>query len=51
MKTYAGALHGFDAPTIPYAHAGHYVGRNPEVAADALVVTRAFLAERLAGGK
>ena len=34
-----------------HTYAGHYVGRDPEAAADALVVTRAFLAERLARGK
>jgi dienelactone hydrolase len=45
LKTYPGALHGFEAPTMPHTYAGHYVGRHPEAAADALVVTRAFLAE------
>jgi dienelactone hydrolase len=48
MKVYPGALHGFDAPHMPWIYTGHHVGRDPGAAADALVVTRAFLAERLA---
>jgi dienelactone hydrolase len=48
MKTYPGALHSFDAPAMPHYHAGHYVGRNPEAAADALAETRRFLDARLA---
>jgi dienelactone hydrolase len=47
LKTYPGALHGFDAPNPPHMYAGHYVGRHPEAAADAVVETRAFLGERL----
>jgi dienelactone hydrolase len=48
MKTYPGALHAFDAPGMPHAYAGQYIGRNPEAAADALVETRTFFDERLA---
>jgi dienelactone hydrolase len=48
MKTYPGAVHGFEAPTMPHTYAGHYVGRDPEAAADAVIVTRAFLDERFA---
>ncbi len=47
LKTYPGALHGFDAPGAPHLYAGHYVGRQPEAAADSLAETRKFLAERL----
>lgn len=43
MKTYPGALHSFDAPAMPHMHAGHYIGRNPEAASDALAETRSFL--------
>ncbi len=48
MKTYPGALHAFDAPAMPHPYAGHYIGREPEAAADALAETRKFLDERLA---
>jgi dienelactone hydrolase len=48
MKAYPGALHAFDAPRMPHAYAGHYIGRNPEAAADALAETRKFFDERLA---
>ncbi len=48
MKTYPGALHAFDAPSMPHAFAGHYIGRNPEAAADALAETWRFLGQRLA---
>jgi dienelactone hydrolase len=47
MKVYPGALHSFDALLPPHAFAGHYVGRNPAAAADALAETRAFLASHL----
>ena len=47
LKTYPGALHSFDAPSMPHFFAGHYVGRDPAAAADALVETRAFLDLRL----
>jgi dienelactone hydrolase len=47
MKIYRGALHGFDAKTPPRMYAGHYVGRNPEAAEDAVAATRNFLAARL----
>ena len=47
MKVYPNALHGFDAPHPPYAYAGHYVGRNPEAAEDAVITTRQFFAQRL----
>jgi len=47
LKTYPGALHGFDGPSPPHTYAGHYVGRHPEAAADSYAETRAFLAERL----
>lgn len=33
-------LHGFDAKTPPRMYAGHYVGRNPEAAEDAVAATR-----------
>lgn len=48
LKSYPGALHGFDAPAMPHFFAGHYVGRDPAAAADALVETRAFLDAHLA---
>jgi dienelactone hydrolase len=48
MKTYPGALHAFDAPTMPHSYAGHYIGRDPDAAADALAETRTFLDARLA---
>jgi dienelactone hydrolase len=48
MKVYPGALHGFDAPHGPHEYAGHHVGRDPQAAADALVASREFLAQRLA---
>ena len=47
MKVYPNALHGFDAAHMPYVYAGHFVGRNPDAAADAVAVTRDFLAQRL----
>jgi hypothetical protein len=43
----SGALHGFDAPHMTLDYEGHHVGREPDAAADALVVTQAFLAQRL----
>lgn len=48
MKTYPGALHSFDAPSMPHSFAGHYIGRDPQAAADALAETRTFFDERLA---
>jgi dienelactone hydrolase len=48
MKVYPGALHGFDAPHMPSVYAGHQVGRDPQAAADAVSVSQAFLAQRLA---
>ena len=47
LKVYPGALHGFDAPALPHSYAGHFVGRDPVAAADALVVSRGFLAQHL----
>ena len=47
IKTYSGALHGFDAPAMPHDYAGHHVGRDPAAAADATAETKAFLAARL----
>jgi dienelactone hydrolase len=47
LKSYPGASHGFDAPAAPHFFAGHYVGRDPAAAADALAETRAFLDARL----
>jgi dienelactone hydrolase len=41
MKVY------FDAPAAPHAYAGHYVGRDPAAAADALTETQGFFAARL----
>jgi dienelactone hydrolase len=43
LKSYPGALHGFDTPGAPHTFAGHFVGRDPAAAADAFVETRAFL--------
>jgi dienelactone hydrolase len=48
MKIYPGALHAFDAPGPPHPYAGHYIGRDPQAAADALAETRNFLDPRLA---
>jgi dienelactone hydrolase len=48
LKSYPGALHGFDTPGAPHSFAGHLVGRDPAAAADALVETRAFLDAHLA---
>jgi dienelactone hydrolase len=47
MKSYPGTLHAFDAPTPPHYYVGHYIGRNPEAAADAVTETRKFLGDRL----
>jgi dienelactone hydrolase len=47
METYPGALHAFDALAMPRSYAGHYIGRDPEAAADALAETRKFLDARL----
>ena len=47
LKTYPGALHAFDALVPPHEFAGHYIGLEPQAAADATAETRAFLAARL----
>jgi len=47
MKSYPGALHAFDAAAAPHYYVGHYIGRNPEAAADAVTETRKFLGDRL----
>jgi dienelactone hydrolase len=47
MKTYPGAVHGFDSKLPLRVYAGHTVGRNDAAAEDALATTRAFLAARL----
>jgi dienelactone hydrolase len=47
IKTYPGALHAFDAPSVPHFFAGHYIGRESAAAADALGETRAFLDQHL----
>jgi dienelactone hydrolase len=47
MKIYPGALHAFDAQTWPHMYAGHYVGRDPAAAVDALALSRDFLSQRL----
>jgi dienelactone hydrolase len=47
LKVYPGALHGFDAPHPPSVYAGHHVGRDPQAAAEAPSVAKAFLAQRL----
>lgn len=47
MIVYPGALHGFDAPHMPGFYSGHYVGRDPRAAADALSATQKFLAQHL----
>jgi dienelactone hydrolase len=48
LKVYPGALHGFDALHTPSYYPGHYTGRDPQAAADAMSVTREFLAQHLA---
>jgi dienelactone hydrolase len=45
LKIYPGALHAFDAPSMPHYFAGHYDGRDP--AADAVTETRVFFTARL----
>jgi dienelactone hydrolase len=47
LKTYPGALHSFDAPLMPHFFAGHYIGRDPAAAADALNETERFLGSHL----
>ena len=47
LKIYPGALHAFDAPAMPHYFAGHYIGRDPAAAADAVAETRAYFAARL----
>ncbi len=47
IKTYPGALHSFDAQSMPHFFVGHYIGRDPAAAADALIETRAFLEQYL----
>ena len=47
LKVYQGAHHAFDAEATPRYFAGHYIGREPAAAADALAETRAFFAARL----
>jgi dienelactone hydrolase len=51
FKTYPGARHAFDAPSMPHYFAGHFIGRDPAAAADALIETRAFLDSRLAAAQ
>jgi dienelactone hydrolase len=43
LKSYPGALHAFDAPAMPHYFAGHYIGRDPVAAADAVTETKRFL--------
>jgi dienelactone hydrolase len=47
LKVYQGARHAFDAEATPRYFAGHYMGREPAAAADALAETRAFFAGHL----
>jgi dienelactone hydrolase len=47
IQVYPGALHAFDAPAMPHIAAGHYVGRDPQAAADAQARAQDFLAQRL----
>lgn len=47
LKVYPGALHGFNGLRPPHHFAGHYAGREPAAAADALAETYAFLGARL----
>jgi dienelactone hydrolase len=47
LKIYPGALHAFDALVGPRPFAGHYIGRDPVAADDAIAETRAFFAARL----
>lgn len=47
MKTYPGALHGFDSSRRPHFFAGHFVGQDPAALADALSETRRFFDQRL----
>lgn len=42
LKIYPGALHSFDAPAMPHFFAGHYIGRDPAAASDAVVETKEF---------
>ncbi len=43
LKGYPGALHAFDAPSMPHYFAGHYIGRDPVAATEALSETKRFL--------
>ncbi len=47
LKVYPNALHGFDSPNMPHIFAGHYTGRDPRAAEDALLQTQDFLAAHL----
>jgi len=47
LRSYPGALHGFDAPASPHMYAGHYVGRDAEAAQSASAEAHAFLDGRL----
>jgi dienelactone hydrolase len=47
MKVYPGARHAFDGLLMPHFYGGHYLGRDPRAAADALVETKDFFAQRL----
>jgi dienelactone hydrolase len=44
IKVYPGALHAFDVGGLPQWVYDHYIGGNPEAAADSFKMTRAFLA-------
>lgn len=47
MTVYPGVLHSFDSERPPHMYMGHYIGRDPAAAEDALARARQFLAERL----
>jgi dienelactone hydrolase len=47
MQIYPGALHSFDAVLPPHRYVGHWIGRDPAAADDAIERTRDFLAAHL----
>jgi dienelactone hydrolase len=48
LKSYPGALHGFDTMRRQRDYMGHHVGGDAAAASDAIATARQFLAERLA---
>ena len=47
IKVYPGAVHAFDTGGLPRFYADHYIGGNPEAAADSFAMTQDFLANHL----